>query len=243
MKYLVSSFGESFSILRKDKIVLLFSFAPILIGVVLYYFLGQLIFTDFLDWINIWVKQKVSSDGLGSVISWIVTASLTVVMYFIVSWTFVLIVSLIASPFNDIISNRTEKILMGEVPESLDKSIGRLLKRFAFTIVNELKKISFIVIMTFLALILNFIPILSPVSFVLSALLFAIGFVDYSWSRHNLHFRECVSSTRRLFLGFSLSGCVFLGLVAIPVVNLFTLPYAVIYYTIFFTKNRMVSDV
>lgn len=243
MKHFVSSFGESFSILRKDKIIFLFSLVPIFIGIVLYYFLGQMIFTDFLDWINTWVSGKVSSDGLGSVIGWIVTATLTVVMYFVVSWTFVLIVSLVASPFNDIISNRTEKILDGKKPESLDKSMGRLLKRFAFTIVNEIKKISFILFMTVLAVVMNFIPILAPVSFILSALLLAIGFVDYSWSRHDLQFRSCVESTRRLFLGLILSGAVFMGLIAIPVVNLFALPYAVIYYTVFYSKNRLAKNV
>lgn len=243
MKYIVSSFTASLDILRKDKIILLFSLVPIIIGIVLYYFLGQLIFTDFLDWINSLVGGKVSSNGLGSFLSWIITATLTVVMYFIVSWSFVLIVSLIASPFNDIISNRTEKILEGKRPESLDKSIGRLLKRFAFTIFNELKKISFILFMTCVAVAINFIPVLVPVSFILSALLFAVGFVDYSWSRHDLHFKACLENMRKSFLGYTISGCIFMGIVAIPVVNLVALPFAVIYYTVFYTKTNLIENV
>lgn len=238
MKHLVSSFGEAFSVLKRDKIIAVISMVPIIIGVVLYYFLGQLIFTDLLDWINAYVNSKISSDGLGKVIGWVIAGVLTAVMYFVVSWTFVLIVSLIASPFNDIISNRTEKLIKGQVPESLDKSFGRLMKRLAFTLINELKKISFILFMTVVAVVLNFIPILTPVSFLLSALLLAVGFVDYSWSRHELEFRGCLDSVRKSFLGFAISGSIFMGLIAIPIVNLFTLPYAVIYYTIFFNRNN-----
>lgn len=242
MKYIVSSFTSSFEILRKDKIILLFSLVPVIIGIVLYYFLGQLIFTDFLDWMNSWIGSKTSSNGLGTMLSWIITATLSVVMYFIVSWTFVLIVSLIACPFNDIISNRTEKILEGKRPEALDKSIGRLLKRFTFTIFNELKKISFIIFMTCIALVMNFIPVLTPVSFILSALLFAVGFVDYSWSRHDLQFKECVGNMRKSFLGYTISGAIFMGIVAIPVVNLIALPFAVIYYTVFYTKTNLIEN-
>ena len=243
MKYLFPSFIESLSILKRDKIIVLFSLVPILIGVVLFYFLGNVIYTEFLDWINLWVKSKISSDGLGTVISWIITATLTVVMYFVVSWTFVLIVSLIASPFNDIISNRTEKLLLGKKPESLDKSIGRLIKRLGYTLLNEIKKVSFIIFMTCIAVVLNCIPVLAPVSFILSALLLAVGFVDYSWSRHDLAFRGCLDNMRRLILGYTVSGCIFMGLIAIPVVNLISLPFAVIYFTVFYTKHNMESNV
>lgn len=238
MKNIFSSFGQSLSIMMKDKIIILFSLVPILVGVLLYYFLGRLIFTDFLDWINSMVVAKMSSDGLGKFIGYLVTATLSVVMYFVVSWTFVLIVSLIASPFNDIISNRTEKNLLGEIPESIDKSFSRLVKRIGFTLINELKKISFILFMTFLALVLNFIPILAPVSFILSALLLSIGFVDYTWSRKGKKFGECLSDIRGTFIGYTISGSIFMGLIAIPVVNLFTLPFAVVYYTVLQIKNE-----
>ncbi len=238
VKNIFSSFGVSLSIMMKDKIIILFSLVPILVGVLLYYFLGQLIFTDFLDWINGLVVAKISSDGLGKFIGYLITATLSVVMYFAVSWTFVMIVSLIASPFNDIISNRTEKNLLGEVPESIDKSLSRLFKRIGFTLVNELKKVSFILTMTIIALVLNFIPVLAPVSFILSALLLSVSFVDYTWSRKNKKFGECVSDMRNSFIGYTISGSIFIGLIAIPVVNLFTLPFAVVYFTVLQIKNE-----
>jgi CysZ protein len=238
MKNVLSSFSESLSIMMKDKIIILFSLVPVLVGVLLYYLLGNLIFTDFLDWINAMVVTKISSNGLGKFIGYLITATLSVVMYFVVSWTFVLIVSLIASPFNDIISNRAEKKLLGEVPESIDKSFSRLMKRIGFTLINEIKKISFILAMTFLALMLNFVPILAPVSFVLSALLLSIGFVDYTWSRKDKKFVECLSDIRKTFLGYTISGSIFMVLIAIPVVNLLTLPFAVVYYTVLQVKNE-----
>lgn len=238
MKNVFSSFGVSFSIMMKDKVIILFSLAPILVGVLLYYFLGQLIFTDFLDWINGLVVSKVSSEGLGKIIGYLITATLSVVMYFAVSWTFVMIVSLIASPFNDIISNRTEKSLLGEVPESIDKSLSRLIKRIGFTLINELKKISFILTMTIIALVLNFIPVLAPVSFILSALLLATSFIDYSWSRKDKKFGECLIDIRKSFISYTISGSIFIGLIAIPLVNLITLPFAVVYFTVLQTKNE-----
>lgn len=239
MKNVVISFKESFDIMRKDKLILLFSFVPVFIGLMLYYFLGQLIFTDLLGWINGFVETSVGEGGVGKAISWLITIALSVLMYFAVSWTFVLIVSLIASPFNDIISNRTEQTLQGKVPEPLDNSIKRLLNRLGLTLVNELKKITFIILMTIIALAINFVPILVPLSFLMTALLFAVSFADYSWSRNDLLFKDCLRDIRKNFLGYATSGALFIFVIAIPIINLMVLPFAVVYYTVFYTKNNL----
>ncbi|PIK14588.1 EI24 domain-containing protein [Halobacteriovorax sp. JY17] len=231
----IKAIHKSLSLLKEDKVILLLSMIPVLIGIIAYYYIGNLFYVDFLDWGKNLVAEKISSSEWLSYISWIFTAILTVILYFLVSWTFVLFVSIISSPFNDIISGRVEKRLLGE--PSPDFDTDKFFKRMLKVLANEAKKILFILLLSILAFILGlFFP---PVSFAISALLLAVSFLDYSWSRKNLSFSDCVGSLRRSFLTYLFTGCVFMALISMPILNLFILPFAVIYYSVlFYTKEN-----
>ncbi len=239
MNNMMKSFGEALRIMKSDKWIILFSMIPILIGIVLYYFLGQWLYVDVYEWGKQIIASKVESGWL-SVLSGLFVGVLTVFFFFVINWTFVIAVSLFASPFNDLISSRTEKISKGQAPPDISDSISRMMKRMVHTFINEIKKVIFILLVTIIGFIFSFF--LPPISVVISALLLAISFVDYSWSRHNLHFRKCLSDVRGSFLPYTASGGLFLVLVGIPVVNLFALPYSVIYYTVLFSKNQKVLE-
>lgn len=239
MNNMIKSFGESLRIMKSDKWIILFSLIPIIIGILLYYFLGQWLYGDVYDWGKELIASKVESGWL-SFLSGVFVAVLSIFFFFVINWTFVIVVSLFASPFNDLISSRTEKISQGQTPPDISDSIGRMMKRIAHTLINEIKKVVFILLMTILGFAFSFF--LPPVSLVISALLLAISFVDYSWSRHDLQFRKCVSDVRSSFIPYTASGALFLVMVGIPVVNLFALPYSVIYYTVLFSKNQKVLE-
>lgn len=234
---IVGAVGESLSVYRKDKWIVIFSMVPLLIGGLLYTWLGSWLYTDLLNMGRAQIEQYVSSGGWSQFFFWLLAGILTIGFYFLLSWTFVLVVSGLASPFNDIISNRVERALKGETPQEVRESFRRLMKRLGHTLINELKKISFILILNILAFALSFVAILAPVSVLISALLMAVGFLDYSWSRKEFTFGECLKDIRTSFFSYGLMGGAFLVLITIPVVNLFALPFGVVYFTVLHVKK------
>lgn len=229
---IVAAISESFGVYRKDKWIFIFSLVPLFIGAGLYSWLGSWLFNDLLTMGKAQIEQYVSSGGWSQFFFWILAGILTIGFYFLLSWTFVLVVSGLASPFNDIISNRVERAIRGEAAEQVSESFARLMKRLGHTLFNELKKIAFILILNILAFALSFVAILAPISVLISALLMAVGFLDYSWSRKNFSFGACLSDIRTSFFSYGLMGGAFLVLITIPIVNLFALPFGVVYFTV-----------
>jgi CysZ protein len=236
---IISCIGVALKVFKEDKWITILSMVPVVIGATIYYFLGNYIYGDILNMGRSWIETSVSSNSWSSVLYYLMVGILTIGFYFLLSWTFVLVVSGIASPFNDIVSRRVEKVLAGEIPESISVSLSRMSKNFVGTIVNELKKIALIVILSLLALVISFIPMLAPIGVVISAVLLAVGFLDYSWSRHNMHFRDCVNDIRKHLFSYGIMGGVFLALISIPGINLFLLPFGVVYFTVLFTDRNI----
>lgn len=234
---IVAVFGEALGTFKKDKWITIFSLVPVLVGILLYYFFGSYLYGDLLDQGRAYIEQSVSSGGWSQFFYWLLVGILVIAFYFLLSWTFVLVVSGIASPFNDLISNRVERVVMGQKPEDVSKSFERLTTRLIKTLVNEAKKISFIIILNLLAFALSFIGVLAPISMMISALLLSVGFLDYSWSRNNFTFRECLNDIRTSFFSYGIMGGVFLVLITVPGVNLFILPFGVVYFTVLHVKK------
>lgn len=138
MKIFIASYKEALRIIFKDKLILLFSIIPPAIGIVLYYYIGTYFFTDLSQYLETTIRGYINVES--TYIKFILTAILAVVLFFLVNWTFVLIVTLIASPFNDVISARTEKKVLNQEQLKINEAIGKMLSQFLFTIVNESKK-------------------------------------------------------------------------------------------------------
>jgi uncharacterized protein involved in cysteine biosynthesis len=65
-----------------------------------------------------------------------------------------------------------------------------------------------------------------------------MGFVDYSWSRHNIKFKDCLKDIRGHIFGYSLGGVFFFVLVSIPIINLIVSPLATSYFTLLWLENN-----
>jgi len=239
---MISSFQRSLQLLFKDKVVLTFSLVPIFVGLILYYFLGAWIFQDVLGQGKEFISNYISSDGLGNFLYWFIVTILSAGLFLLVNYTFVLSVSLIASPFNDLISGRIERVVRGQSTKSLPESFSLTMKRMPKVFLNEFKKLTFIGILTIIGLSLSFFPVLAPLSIIISCLLLSASFLDYSWSRHDLAFRSCFNDIRKSFISYGVSGGIFLLLFSIPLVNIFVLPYAVIYFTVLFSSKKVIDD-
>lgn len=234
----LSSVNPAFKNITKDKINFLLALIPVTIGLVLYYFLGSWIYETVLGAGQELIEQYISKDTWSSVFYYIAAALLSVMLFFLVNWTFVLIVALIASPFNDILSMRIEKKMKGEANLELGPTFSRLLSRLFFTLFNEIKKILFIVILSAFSFMFGYIPILAPIGVFFAVVLLAVEFLDYSWSRHDMKFKDCVRDLKRYLPGYSFGAAFFFMLVSVPLLNLIVPALATSYFTTLWVKNH-----
>lgn len=232
MKELLASYNKARVYLFGNKVNFILAMIPVVIGVLVYVLLWNWLFNGLLPQGQAWVSTYFSSDTMGDIIYYLLVGLVSVVMYLVVSWTMVLIISLIASPFNDLISSRIEKLARGEEPIKIEEGIKKMMAKLVGTLFNELKKVLMILLFTVIALVLNLIPILVPVGLLITSILFAIQFVDYSWSRHDIPSKKCFQNAKKNWIPYSISGFGFLFLSTIPVVNLFLPSYATSYYTV-----------
>lgn len=245
IKDTIGSFLPAVRYIIKDKVNLLFTIIPLTIGTTLYFFLGKWMYGSVLDQGKALIKEKISQGGLGDFLYYLIMAIMTVVLFFVINWTFVLVVSVIASPFNDMISSRIEKLELGQAPLTMGESFSKMFGKIFFTIWNEAKKITVIGFFTLLAVLMSFFAVLMPVSFILSALLLSVQFVDYSWARHNLKIGSCLNDVRRNFLPYLGMGSIFILAVSIPIVNLVIPPLATSYFTLLWinrNKEKLVAS-
>ena len=136
------------------------------------------------------------------------------------------------------LSRRVEKISKGEQLESFSASFSIIGTTFIMTLGNEIKKILFILILSLVAFAFGYIPLLTPLSIFISVLLLAIGFIDYSWSRHNIPFKSCVGDLKKNILNYGFGGGFFFILISVPVINLIVSPWATSYFTLLWLENN-----
>lgn len=232
----ISNFVTALKMIKEDKVLLLLSFIPVFIGLIFYGLLGGWIFTSVIPWGNDLVQGWLSIDWLGSFLGWIVKAIISILFFFAVNWTFFLVVSLLASPFNDLISSRVEKKLKNVELDNFSRAFSGVFNKLGFTLVNESKKVVLIVFFSFISLTLSFFPLLSPLTIFIQSILVAVNFLDYSWARNDYTISECIHNYKTNFFINTLGGLIGVTLLSIPGINIISLPILVIFNTINFAR-------
>jgi len=162
---------------------------------------------------------------VASYLLWVVAVLLTMVLVF---FSFTVVGNLIASPFNDLLSERTEELLRGRAegtPFSM-REFGRILA-------NEAKKMAVFVVLMLLLLLLNLIPgfgtlVYSVLSFLLTVFFLVIEYTGYVFGRKGQGFAEQRRFIRgRRFLAFGF-GVGVLCLLAVPLLQFCAIPLGVI---------------
>jgi len=206
---------------------------PLILGLV-FYGSGFYYFFDLvLNHLQPWLVLKFGLDSWGIIIKWLLVAIISILSFFFVNFTFVLIISLIGAPFNDLISESVEKEFLGLTQNSTTSIWNKLPSFF----INEAKKIFFIIIASILALSFSFIPLLLPITLIFNFMLVAIQFIDYSWSRHFIKASECRREYLKNFFSYTFSGGLFFILISIPIINIFIPSWAAAHFTILRLNN------
>lgn len=238
IKHAFSSLGESYRFILKDKISLLLAMIPIFIGIILYYFAGVNLFSFMFENGQTYIQEYLGVGSLGKVAEWIVKIVLTIILYYIVNLTFILIISIIASPFNDALSARIEKQVLNQELPTFDIIVSRGIKKVFYTLGTEIKKILLIIFVSVFILLLGFFPVLTPISLILGAMVLSMEFVDFSWSRHDMSFKKCMGEFRKHIVSYTVGGLFFMIMISVPIINLVVPSLATSYFTILWVKNN-----
>lgn len=159
---------------------------------------------------------------------WTVAILVTIVLVF---FGFTAIGAIIASPFNDILSEKTEELLTG-IPNQ-EQFVFKIFLRDAIqTVMDESKKIIiFIFLMAFL-LPINLLPggslPYSVLSVLLTVFFLVVEYTGYVFARKHLTFRDqrrFIFSHKFMMLGF---GTGVMGMLAIPLLQFFCIPFGVV---------------
>lgn len=172
-------------------------------------------------------------------LAWVLAVLLTMLLVF---FTFTVVGNLIASPFNELLSERTEEVVMGRAKgESFSfAGIGRVM-------LDEGKKMAVFIMLMLLLLLLNLVPgfgtlVYSVLSFLLTVFFLVIEYTGYVFGRKGQRFkdqRQFIRGCRFKAFGF---GVGVLCLLAIPLLQFFCIPFAVIGATLFWCDTQVSPD-
>lgn len=177
--------------------------------------------------------------------TWVVAVLLTMVLVF---FSFTAVGSLIASPFNDILSERTEEILSG-VRNDEPFVFRVFLQDLKRTLFDESKKILLFVLGMIFLLGLNLLPGIGSALYGVLSVLWTIFFLvveytGYVFGRKHLGFkdqRRFILGHKLLLLGF---GSGLLAILAIPFLQFCAIPLGVVGATrIYFETQQTMPEI
>lgn len=165
----------------------------------------------------------------------------TISYLLIVFYLFALLANVIAAPFNGLLAERVEHLLLGNSTSFPDSSFKKILRELPRTIGSELNKLFYFLLRSLPLLILFLIPgvnLLAPFVWLLfSAWMLSLEYLDYPLGNHNVLFRQTralVKPHRIKCLSF---GSLISAFTLIPVVNFFVMPIAVAGATAFYVDT------
>lgn len=228
----------AFRMIFKDPVNLLLALFPTLIALGIYIFTAISIFRNSEQFLSI-IGNFLPVTSQTDVVAKFLAVVLIIFIFLIMSWSFIILVGIISAPFNSMLSYRIEnKLTQHLVTTNKQEAMQDLRQGLGQTFKNEFKKLIFISLVATIGFIANLFPPLYPIGFFLFALLLSIQFIDYSWSRHNMHFGSCLQDLMVNIVPYSLSGFFFLLLVTVPILNASIPSLATSYYTVLWLQRQ-----
>ncbi len=215
----------------------MFVIIPLLVNILIF---GSLIGLGFSYLLDLMESMLARIPDWLDFIQWILWPLIGISVSLISGYLFTAMALIIASPFNALLAEKAEELVTSRPVNSLE-GLGAALLGVPRGIIREIAKLLYYVPMAVFVLLLSFIPGVNAVApvlwFLLGAWMMSIQFVDYPMDNHQLGFadvKEAVRSRRLSSMGFG-------GLVAlcaaIPVVNFFVVPAAVVGATLLWVEE------
>lgn len=235
---ILKSIPVSMRMIFKDPVNLMLALIPTFIALVVYVFAISAIFRHS-DYLGLMVRDYLPKPQHAAWVGKMLTAIFVLFMFIIMSWTYVIVVGIIAAPFNSMLSSRIEKKLIQKaVSDDKGQTLNEVFRGLKETFKNEAKKLIFIVVLSIGAFVLNIFPVFYPVGMFIVATLFAVQFVDYSWSRHDMSFAACVGDVIKNIIPYSIAGFFFLLIITVPIINALVPAFATSYFTVLWLHRQ-----
>jgi CysZ protein len=182
-------------------------------------------FENVLEWLlpggNRWWAE------FARVVLWIFFAVAALVILF---FTFTVMANLFGAPFNGLLSEKVESHILGEKEEDSGGLKDFMLNVWP-TLVSELRKITYFLILAGLVFLLTLIPLVNVASPLLWAIftswMLAVEYIAYPMENNKLYFSQVKNMLRQkrgIALGFGMTA---MGVSLIPLLNFLVMPAAV----------------
>ena len=140
--------------------------------------------------------------------------------------------NLIASPFNELLSERTEYLFLGTTAAE-PFSLKKFWQEARYAILTEIKKLTVFVVCMVLLLAINLVPVVGQFIYAVLAPTFTLFFLVVEYMAFVLMRKQMTFAQQRryifshpvLMLGY---GCGVFIMLAIPFVQFFCIPFAVV---------------
>lgn len=218
---------QGFSLIRRPKLRR-FVIIPLLFNIILFSIM-MFVAAHYFGQLNHWIMSMLPSWLQW--LSWILWIFFAFGLLFIAGFTFTAVATIIAAPFNSILSEQVEYYLTNNLPDSARASVLDSVKDIPRIFKRQCQIIGYFIPRALILLVLFVIPVISviasPCWFIFSAWSLSLQYLDYPMDNHRIAFpnmRQHMSDCRFTTLGFGLSVLV---LTLIPIVNFFVMPAAV----------------
>ena len=212
----------------------LFVIIPLILNIVIFGLLiayGYQQFGDLLDWL---LPDEDSWLSWLNWLRWILIPIFVSVAAVAVFFLFTIVANLVGAPFNSLLAEAVEHHLTGNKNES-NKGIREVVASIGPTMLSELKKMLYYIVLSSPFIILFVIALLIPLlnlvaSFawlLVTAWILAVEYCDYPFDNHEVDFSQLRQRLgEKRFMAFGFGGATML-MMAIPIVNFIVMPTAV----------------
>lgn len=223
--------GFKYFFIHRSNLIL--AFTPVLIGLLFYFFAGAFLFHELQSWLKEILNFEILNTFLSTSIIVVLSALVTLVLYFVFNWTFLLLVFFISYPFHKKISSNIEVIMGVDEKKYEPFTFDQMFHEFLKVILN--------LVFVLLILIFTYLPLMAWLALILSCVLASVQFLDYIWSRHYRSFKQCLEDLFGNFFNYTMLGAVSIFLCSIPLLNLLLMPILVSVYTVYWHERKKIK--
>lgn len=187
---------------------------------------------------ELWIANNVW-EWLASVLmyaSWLFWPIFIIIAYFLIAYTLVSVVNIIAAPFNALLSEKVEQVLgypSADTPEGATAFMASIPR----TLLREIRKFISTLKWLVLLFILLFIPFLNILSLLIGAWLMAIQYLDIPADNHQLSFMDFLKTLKTQKIKATAFGLTVMLVSLIPVLNLLLVPAAICASTVLWHRD------
>lgn len=224
---------DGVSLLLKNKSLIKLSLFPILITTFVLILIYIFIISLFVNGLSEFIPDRENLGFFYSLIKPLLGAFGIVLISFVSLFLFLPLSSIICIPFNDIISEKTEMILLNKTNKDTNSA------NLFFSIQEGIKLLIFKVILLIILFPLNFIPVVGNIIYlIILSMTISLDFLDLIMTRKKYSLSDKISFIKINYVSYLFFSLQFLIFFWIPILQILLIPCSAISATKFFIESE-----